>query len=505
MRSFPRQNSRIGFDFAQPAIPGDVAKRLSDDDWLVAIDRCSVKEQLHGRRPFSDGSDALAGQLHQAAKEEPARFATFIEKIPPTAPRSHIRRILLGIAESDVSGAEQPIAAALIALHREPDHPWGDEIAHVLARHPALADDDDLFDALCWYATSGHQPPTQFDFHREKQPTLAIDELLSENDALLTDAWSGVRGSAVNALSNVLQILPRRRSTAASLIESMIEAEPELSVRCVLVGVLRAFFREDAVLCAEFVAKLAIPADTPDLAIRNRGLAALTTRAGATLLPAIVRRAPAIGERLITAMVECEDAVVRAIGAFYLISASFYYDGFTPRADALLNECPEFSRLAAEGASVAIVDGELTERALTAIGAYFNSPDRETRKHAGEVFRNAQPEHFARFVPLARDYVKSAAFQDESFPLFYALGKATTDVTDLVILAAEELLNVVGTGLAANRRATDFHQLRELLTNAYATTEFSPDHRKRLLDVLDTMLSREIYGVDDVLKAHERD
>jgi hypothetical protein len=285
----------------------------------------------------------------------------------------------------------------------------------------------------------------------------------------------------------------------------MIEAESELSVRCALAGVLRAFFREDVLLCAEFVLKLAIPADTTVFSIGESKLAALTTHAGAALLPAIVNRAPAVGERLITAMVAREDTVIRAIGAFYLISASFYYDNFTSKADALLKAHPEFSRLAAEGASEAIVDGELTERALAAIGAYFNSPDRETRKHAGDVFRSAQPGHFARFVPLARDYIKSAAFQDESFPLFHALGKAKSNVTELVILAAEELLAVVGTGLAANRRATDFHQLRDLLTNAYATTEDSPDNRKRLLDVLDTMLSREIYGVDDVLKVHECD
>lgn len=498
-----RANFRSGF--AAPTIPHQAAEKLSDNDWLVAIDRCSYKEQRGGRGPLSDSSEALAGQLHQFAKDDPARFAGLAERIPATAPRTHVRRILLGITDADIRGAERPIVQALTRLHRRPEHPWGDEIAHVIARHPALADDDELYEALCWYATHGQQPLTQFDFRRGKQPNLSIEELLSANDGLLTDAWSGTRGSAVNALSTVLQALPLRRSTAAPLIESMLEKETELSVRCALVGLLRAFFREDAILCAEFAIKLALPTESLNIVVQRRSLATVSTRAGATLLPAMVRKAPATGERLIVGLVTSEDEVMRAIGAFYLISASFYYDSYVARADSLLSERPEFNRLAAEGASEAIVGGELTQRALAAIGIYFDSPDRETRKHAAEVFRNVQPEHFVRFVPLARDYIKSAAFQDESFPFFHALGKATIDVTDLVILAAEELVNIVVSGAAANRRATDFHQLRELLTNAYATTDFSPEHRKRLLDVLDTMLSREIYGVDDVLKAHERD
>lgn len=33
----------------------------------------------------------------------------------------------------------------------------------------------------------------------------------------------------------------------------------------------------------------------------------------------------------------------------------------------------------------------------------------------------------------------------------------------------------------------------------------APDLRERLLDVIDVMLENEVYGTDDILKAHERD
>jgi hypothetical protein len=127
------------------------------------------------------------------------------------------------------------------------------------------------------------------------------------------------------------------------------------------------------------------------------------------------------------------------------------------------------------------------------------------RAKAGEVFRNVPAGSFAKAYALAQRYIESKAFDDQSFAFFHALGKATCDVSELVVTAAEKLVSAVAASSSAHQRATDLHELRELLKKEYVSTEQSPAMRRRVLDVLDTMLEHEMYGADDVLKAHERD
>ncbi|MFM0126731.1 NACHT domain-containing protein [Paraburkholderia sediminicola] len=491
--------------FAHSPIPESAAPLISDESWLEAIAKYEVKERLGGRRPLDAGSEQLSTHLHQLAKQHPARFAALIQKIPCRAPAIYVRRILHALGEADVYGAELQIVHALLSAHNRPGHPFGEEIANVLQKRPDLASDDALYDALCWYAVSGGQPASQHNPRRPVEPTASIEDLLSHNDGLISEAWSGVRGGALHALSHVIRVLPKRRATAGQLLEQLVANEPELSVRSVVVAVLTAFFPQDKSLCARLLEELAMPAGMIDASARDRNLSVLATRFATGILPAMVRDMPTTGERLILGMLGAKDDAVRAVGGWYVLSASFYYDHYIKRADQLLVDMPAWNGLAADAASEAIVKGELTQRAYAAISTYFDSEDKQVRDKAREVFRNIGPDNFGRSTALARKYVDSAAFTDDSFVFFHALDKATCAVTELVVIAAERLVNMVIEGNTANQRATDLHQLRDLLSREYVATEHSPELRKRLLDVLDTMLAHEMYGADDVLKAHERD
>lgn len=490
---------------ATPRIMADTAQLLTDEDWLSVISKSEVEEKRAIGKRHWGGSQALATRLRGLAEDSPARFATLTEKIPDDAPPVFIYEIISGIRLSDVDGVEQSIVRALLGLHRRRGHPWGVEITEVVKRHSALAVDDELYEALCWYARFGHQPPTEFHFRRTRRPTLAFDALLGSSDDLGVEALAGARGNAVTALSSVFQTLPERRATAPLLIEKMVETELELSVRYVLVFLVEAFLPDDVILCAMLLRKLAIPPDSFGPLIVRGSLSTLTTRAGARMLKAIAGAAPATAEELITALVASEDEYLRATGAYYLIARSYYDDNYVTKADALLRVYPEYNKLAADGASEAIVEGELTQRALAAIGGYFASSDWETRSNASGVFWEVPPENFAKFTDLARDYVNSNAFQDDPSAFFNALDEAASDVSELVILAAEKLVMRDGIGNVSMHPEKDLSELIGLLSKTYALTEYSPALRKRFLDVLDFMLSHEIHSVEDTLTAHERD
>tara|TARA_B100000315_G_C14260402_1_gene443862 strand:+ start:63 stop:332 length:270 start_codon:yes stop_codon:yes gene_type:complete len=66
------------------------------------------------------------------------------------------------------------------------------------------------------------------------------------------------------------------------------------------------------------------------------------------------------------------------------------------------------------------------------------------------------------------------------------------------------LMDVMEKGDQHGRRATHLHQLQDLLKRKDASSESKPPARKKILDLVDLMLFREIYGVDSIVTTHDR-
>ncbi len=96
----------------------------------------------------------------------------------------------------------------------------------------------------------------------------------------------------------------------------------------------------------------------------------------------------------------------------------------------------------------------------------------------------------------------------DSRAFFYALKKGECNVHELVIASAERLITIHGRnepGRAQPRRHRGIDELQDLLKREYAASENDPELRERFLDVIDKMLELGLYGVDEILKAHERE
>ncbi|MCA8287303.1 AAA family ATPase [Burkholderia vietnamiensis] len=475
---------------------------MSNRHWLQAIKEHADKDRRMERRPLEGGSEQLAMHLVKLAQENPLRFASLLTQIPEEAPASYVRNILLGLGEASTNGADTALILAILSAHQRVGRPFGTEISHVISRHPAVAADDGVFDALCWYVEFGaYQERGSDALTQGATRPYSIEQLLSRGDNIYTRALGSPRGSAANALARVLWRLEPRRNQAWDLLKRRVHKEPELPVRCVLAETLIPLLVEKKSMCAELVEVLATHKECDD----DGNLLVLTSRVGLRLHSLILYRETEIGDRLIECLLASKDEVLRAIGAWQVIGASFYEDRYVGAADKLIASSEEFKQLAAECAISALVEGGLTKRALTCIPQYFNDPNKQVRARAGEVFRNIPPDNFEGARHLCRQYIDSVAFDDQAASLFYALGRATCDVTDIVISAAEKLVRAVAHSSEPHRRASDLHQLQELLKNEYSATEHAPQLRKRILDVLDVMLEHEMYGVHEVLKAHERD
>jgi hypothetical protein len=85
------------------------------------------------------------------------------------------------------------------------------------------------------------------------------------------------------------------------------------------------------------------------------------------------------------------------------------------------------------------------------------------------------------------------------------LKDATCDVLDLVIKATQELISdIPEKGDQHGRRGTDVHQLQDLLKREYTSSESNAEARKKILDLIDLMLSCEMHGVDSIVTTHDR-
>jgi hypothetical protein len=231
----------------------------------------------------------------------------------------------------------------------------------------------------------------------------------------------------------------------------------------------------------------------------------LLTHQGLYLLSFLLPSVPAVGKRLIFRLIVSGDETSRMIGSWHVFRLEFQNPEYAPLAKALSEGGAVYRRLAAGVASNAVTHAEYRYLAETVLQKSFNDDDKQVRSQAADVFRNIEPQEFQQYRRLAEQYVASRSFEAESFAFFQALQEAECRVDDIVISAAEKLIaDIEANGNQAGRRATDLHQLQDIIKREYASSENEPGLRRRLLDLIDKMLSFELYGTDEIIKAHER-
>ena len=85
------------------------------------------------------------------------------------------------------------------------------------------------------------------------------------------------------------------------------------------------------------------------------------------------------------------------------------------------------------------------------------------------------------------------------------LKDATCDVFDLVVDATQQVItDITEKRDQQGQRGTDVYQLQDLLKREYTSSESNAEARKKILDLIDLMLFREIYGVDSIVTTHDR-
>jgi len=533
--------------WVQSPIKRDNAVRMSDAQWLRAIERYdNDEERRRGKTWMDGGAQQLAGELQRVAKEDPVRFSGLLESIPDAANRTYISHLLWGLAEAE-DPSDEVLRSAIVNAHSRPSRPYGSEIARLIAGYPSTATDPVIFEILAWYLERGDADDNE-DIERSntEREIIKIEDLLNHAGSLHVRGISGARGYAAEALASVIWHAPEDAEVFWPLLERRAEEERLVSVRCSLIHPATPLFNNDRERCGLLVARLSRspasddskfskllrevwlkfafpPASLPPLLRRGsvwcarrleqwhrwlqsvpgredstRWLAPLLTHRGVYLTPYLLRSLPEIGQQLLYRLIVVGDDTSRMIGAWHVFCESFQNSRYVALATALANDGVVYRRLLADIAAHAVASDEFRYRAEEVLRNSFDDDDKQVRHEAGDVFREIPPNEFGRYRELAQKYVASKAFEANSWALFHALEEADCKVDDIVISASEVLIeDIERNGNGAGRRSMDLHQLQDLIRNEYSSSEGNLELRRRLLDLIDRML--ELGHVDKLL------
>lgn len=537
--------------WVQSPIKRDRAVHMTDAQWLRAIERYDNDEDRRRGRTFVDGgARQLAGELQHLAKEQPVRSVTLLEKIPDEANQAYVSHLLWGLAEAgDLD--ENIVRRAILNAHSRPSCPYGSDIARLFEKQPHVAADPAIFEILVWHVENGEaNSEDAIDSSNTERELATIDDLLNSGGRLHIRGINGARGWAAEVLGNVIWQVPEVIGKAWRLLERRTIEEPLVSVRCCLMRPAVPLFNDDRERCAALVDSLSRSptAEMPTsfekvwlrfvfpserlprfikrasvwcgerverLARKRRARLAehgeskwwspLLTHQGVYLLPFLLHSVPATGRRLLYRLVVEGDDTSRMIGAWHIFRRSFQDAQYAPLADALAGDGVIYKRLLADIASHAVTVDEYRYRAESLLRSSFDDDDKQVRSQAADVFRNIKPDEFDRNRQIAEWYLNSKAFESDSWAFFHALDEAECKVDDIIISATERIIDdIERNGSAAGRRSMDLHQLQDIIKKEYASSEDDLDLRRRLLDLIDNMLKLELYGVDTIIKAHER-
>lgn len=494
-------------DFEAKAVPPPIgtesARHMSDSSWLKAIDIYGDdRETRHSKDEWlkHTGSHGLAQILREQTKENLERFSRLFLRLPPNAPAVYFNEILNGLAEGQAPA--ETIESVIRHAHSLPGRPCCGGICRLLQKHPAIADNDEIFAILLWYVENGPAATDgQSDLKRTQELLVSADQLIAKGGFMRVRSGYYDRGLAVEAFGAVLWECAPRLTEGICILRRRIEQESLESIRCLLTEPIYAVLRHDNRRAGELLKQLVIS--------RHVDLLPLTTYHGIRLLYYILHGVPDIGRELLDLLLSAENEDHRLLGAFHLFREAFYDDAIASRAEELAKEGDHHRKLAADAAANHLPNAAYQERAEKQLASYFNDPIREIRDEAAECFRGLWKENLGPYRTLISAFLQSKAFEENNFSFFHLLKDAHESTTEEVIWAAERMLDLTEqpadtSSPAGAGRLREMHYLDDLLLREYNATENQPELRTRILDILDRMLILGLYGTDRIIQEYER-
>ena len=521
----PSELVRMEGGWVGSPIPEESARRMSDDDWVRAIERhSSIAPNRDPKKFLVGGAIQLSGVLENFSKENPSRFAQLIRRIPDEANTAYFEAILRGIAGTDVDPSL--VVAACLRCHRIPGRPLGRSITKLIAHITHTPLSGETLDMVLWYATQDPDPD-----HLHVTPNRTFLQGGKETVVYdpLTVGINSVRGTAAETVARLIFEDERYLSYFRPYL-AIMATDPSDATRACVAEALLGTLRHDRDLAVElFIEFASINRGPKWLEVLRK-----TIRRCGTWISNVFKK-PAgpskleLDERLLathhvesffkfatqTHFLQLEHILLRmtksqfepvaTAGARWICYASLTVE----EATSLAKRCVSGSKWLRLGAAD-VYSANLrmsTHRSVCEemLLKLFSDTESEVRRVASQCFYGFEQQELRDFKRFIEEYIRSPAFESDNNPLFDAFEKTTADIPEVILMACERVID-----LAREQMGDDAMlelglsgSIANLIVRVYGRTN-DLTLRSRCLDVIDEMSMARAYGLDTAIEEFDR-
>ena len=471
-----------GFGWVDSPIPQKAQILMTDDQWLRAMEKYGNSEEssvTDGR--ILGGALELSRGLEALVRDNPGRFSRLANHMGASLNPHYFAAILHGLTRgergqnSDWAGTPEQIYRV---LHRIADIKANVSARDIVNAIAALAAGDvpqDIIQILCHIACSAKDP------EKDSWASLPIGPI---DQAINSD-----RGSAASTIADLLAADSNRWSILKSTVEQLV-IDPVLAVRSVTARCLLAILdthREDAL--TGFWRLI----DDADPILGSRWIERFVHYA-------MFRDYAAMRPTLMKMLQSSEPATITA-GARQITLAGLSLDEARDDADLVLSMSEEVRATAAEIYANNVTNATVGLECEEHLKILFRDESDAVRRSAARCWGAFEPDELAKRDSLLGAFVESIGPDDDVTVLVYTLEQSHERLPSEVCELAERVVTAYGPK-GANfrfREAGAASMLTPLIIRLHEETE-DPELRRRVLNVIDTMLRVGFMGMNDQLE-----
>lgn len=478
-------------------ISPDQARFMSDRQWVSAMQKYAADgDRSYKADGVIGGIRELSSILQGRVKEEPVRFIELLEKMSISLNSDYAEAMINGLQESEVDGFL--VARAIKAALRWSEGNFRRVVSWTVRQHPSSALDSEILAYLISAAEEGLASDDivkTIKSDNENKIKIAAADLLAEDEDLWSSGINGERGAAYEALATVLwnheEILPE----ILDLIERQVRTEPLASVRICMVHAINSVgkYEPDCAVRlfqknAEFDQRILI--GNPSLHMINW----------------VVNRNPEVVVQLARTLTMSEHRNLLATGHFFESLLALLDDDQNRDFVAGFQRSSLRRQIAGYRAAANISSDHHGDRAVEWLLELFNDSEILVRKDAmvsdweGVLSGEQDRSEFVRY------FISSKSFEDNSDSLLRALEDRVSQFSELTFDAVDRVMEAFGGWTGENKQGHyfTFHHLSRVLIELYRSIEGGGPAERKILDLFDAYLSRDIYDMRNEISAYER-
>jgi hypothetical protein len=478
-------------------IPPDKARFMSDAQWLNAMLRyADDSHHVYERDGVLGGARQLSSALQARVVEEPARFVALLDSLPVTVNAEYAEAVVAGLREAEVDGPL--VARAIKAASRWPAAEFGRMAIWSVRKHPSSAQDAEVFAHVIQSAEHGSASDTAVTTMSSpggKKEKETAREMLQGDGDLASSGLNSERGAAYEALATILWELEETLAPVVALLERAIETEPLVSVRFYMVHAINSVGKYDPDLAVDLLRRLVADDKRP-----------LQGHHGHHIVGWVAHRSPGVIAEFSEELIKSSETELRALGHFFEALLALIYGDRNVEFVKSFQESALRRQVAGYRGGANVSSDHYGDRAAGWLMPLFSDENSLVRNDASGVEWGALLDGERDRSELVSAYIASPSFDENSDNLMRALEQRASKFPQLTFEAVNRILELASawTDVARRGHFSTLHNLSRVLIELYRSADADSEGERKVLDLFDDYLARDLYDIRSEISAYER-